>query len=286
MSNEVRPYPGFSAMLEEFQELFADWAVGGYTEHGYYLSSGAFYGDEPGAYISPSPYLRTVSDSIAIRADYARKQKLFTSSTTIDIPAIDTFCQRNGLHYRAVHHRQDDTESLIIEGTPQCFLNSELNGKLVRSRQRAQSLVPLAQKFYEWEGMKRIRFTINDENNRSRIRNSDRHPLVVYASGAHYAGYEDNEHYTYPGVSLIHFNSDGGYRNLQSEDEIIAFTIAIKACEWHTEPKLIDWSQILWNIRFDNYPNGESRLTNMPTYRAKCRFTDPAPTPRTYNDFF
>ena len=281
MSNEVRPYPGFSAMLEEFQELFAHWALYGYCEGVYHLLSGEYSRTKPRYSTDRTSCLEALSsNNIYLQAEYARRLKLFTSTSTIDISAVENFCQRNHLSYRVWDYNHTDT--LSIEGTAQAFLNSELNGKLVRSRQRAQSLVPLAQKFYEWEGMKRIRFTMNE--NKRFI--SSVHPLCVDASGARYESYSDNEGYTYSGVSLIHFHSDGGYRNLQSEDEIIAFTIAIKACEWHTEPKLIDWSQILWNIRFDNYPNGELRLKNMPTYRAKCRFTNPAPTPRTYNDFF
>jgi len=281
MSNEVRPYPGFSAMLEEFQELFAHWALYGYCEGVYHLLSGEYSCTKPRYSTEWTSCLEALSsNNIYLQAKYARKLKLFTSTSTIDISAVEDFCQRNHLCYRVWDYNHTDT--LSIEGTAQAFLSSELNGKLVRSRERARSLAPLAQKFYEWEGMKRIRFTINE--NKRFI--SSVHPLCVDASGARYEGYSDNEGYTYSGVSLIHFHSDGGYRNLQSEDEIIAFTIAVKACEWHTEPKLIDWSQILWNIRFDNYPNGELRLTNMPTYRAKCRFTDPASTPRTYNDFF
>ena len=283
MGNEVRPYPGFNAMLEEFQELFAHWALHGYCEGVYHLSSGKYSRTEPRYTTDCTSYLEVIGDNIIqIQATYDRKLKLFTSTSTIDISAVEDFCQRNQLSYRVWHYRPNDTDTLYIQGAAQAFLNSELNGKLVRSRKRAQSLVSLAQKFYEWEGMKRIRFTINE--NKRFI--SSVHPLCVDASGARYERYVDNEGYTDSGLSLIHFHSDGGYRNLQSEDEIIAFTIAVKACEWHTEPKLIDWSQILWNIRFDNYPNGELRLTNMPTYRAKCRFTDPAPAPRTYNDFF
>ena len=154
MSNEVRPYPGFSTMLEEFQDLFADWVLAGYPSADYVLPGGKYHQRKSGCWYNHDLYLNSSNSAqIQIVATYAKRTGFMFGSSTIDTSAVASFCQRNHLEYRIASH-SDRPETLFIFGTPLNFLNSELNGNLRQSQTWAQRVVPLAQKFYQWEPMK------------------------------------------------------------------------------------------------------------------------------------
>lgn len=278
MSNEVRPYPGFSAMLEEFQDLFADWVLAGYPATDCILPGGEL----PRRLSVPPHYNLYLSSSnsarIQIAAQYAKKPGFIFSSSTIDTSAVASFCQRNHLEYRIISV-SDLPETLLISGTPLDFLNSELNGNLRQSRTWAQRVVPLAQKFYQWEPMKEIVAAF-------RASNCSMSQFYIARYGLGFRDLTDDDGHTWYGKRIILFQ-DRGYRDLKTKDELVAFTLAFFSHVWRTEPHLVDWNKLFWNIRI----NEHLILNNMPRLGVHCPYTDPplkpqpAPKP-TYKDFF
>lgn len=275
MSNEVRPYPGFSAMLEEFQELFADWAVAGYPSADFVLPGGKHHQKEDRRIYDYPLYLSTSGSNFVLSARYAKESGFIFYSSTIDssaVSAIATFCKRNNLKHDIHYSRPGESfpDHLVISGTPQNFLSSELNGKLVRSRERARSLAPLAQRFYNSEIIEKIKLV---------------HPKPIgwyrFETSAYGIRYYNPNRYGEDPTSMFIFNEQG-YRNLQSEDEQIAFTLALFAHEWGIEPIRLDWDKLLWNIKTP---------LNAPRYDVYCPYTDPPRKPQpaskpTYKDFF
>lgn len=279
MSNEVRPYPGFSAMLEEFQDLFADWAVAGYPAADYVLPGGKYHQQKSGCWYHYDLYLNSSNSAqIQIVATYAKKTGFIFSSSTIDTSAVASFCQRNHLEYRIASH-SDLPETLFIFGTPLNFLNSELNGKLRLSQTWAQRVVPLAQKFYQWEPMKEIVAAF-------RASNCSMSQFYIARYGLGFRDLTDDDGHTWYGERIILFQ-DRGYRDLITEDELVAFTLAFFSHVWRTEPHLVDWNELLWNIKIDE----GLILNNMPRLNVHCPYTDPPLKPQpaskpTYKDFF
>lgn len=272
MRNEAKPCPGFDAMLEEFQDLFADWAIRGYPSADFVLPGGNTRRREKHIASYHFPLcLDAGSTWISITATYAQKPGFIFSSSTIDSSAVAAFCKRNKLEYRIASYR-DCPETLFLSGTPQNFLNSELNGRLVRSRERARSLASLAQKFYHSEVIRKVHQLHKKPLHWFRF--ECRNDWIGYKEYSDY----NREIFCRP-ETIFDFN-EHGYRELQSEDECIAFTLALFAYGWGIEPLRLDWSRLLWNIKT---PLGA------PQYNIHCPYTDPPPQPApkpTYKDFF
>ena len=280
MNNEVRPYPGFSAMLEEFQDLFADWVLAGYPSADFVLPGGKHHQQQSGTWYNHDLYLNSSNSArIQIVAEYAKKPGFIFSSSTIDTSAVASFCQRNHLEYRIASYR-DLPETLFIFGTPLYFLNSELSENFRQSRTWAQRVVPLAQKFYQWEPMKEIVAAF-------RASNCSMSQFYISQYGLGFRDLKDDDGHTWYGERIILFQ-DRGYRDLQTKDELVAFTLAFFSHVWRTKPHLVDWNKLFWNIRI----NEHLILNNMPRLDVHCPYTDPplkpqpAPPQPTYKDFF
>ena len=94
----------------------------------------------------------------------------------------------------------------------------------------------------------------------------DRTKPCVSNAGFMYKGLTDCEGYTIPGGTVYNFR-EHQYRNLETEEEIIAFTLALCARNWKTDPKGISWEHLEWYINIEHpMSDGTMELSNMPKY--------------------
>lgn len=254
-----KPCVGFDQMILDFQKIYAEWVIGGSRE----------------TPISVHRDLQCNNGHITIQKRYGIKQGTFFVHSSIDERQLKDFCVRNKLDYRIekTRNKHYNYDVLYISGSSRTFAESELNGLIGSFRERARSLQDLAQKFYESDMMKEVWEATGNIHGRDysfcsmHLWRTEPMPCVVY----------NFKHY--------------GYRDLETEEELIAFALAFCTRDWGTDPKGISWEHLDWYIDIQHDTDkGIMALHNMPKYRGiylheKTRVSDiPAPPP--LKDFF
>lgn len=253
-------HPGeFDQMIQEFRKMYAEWQVAGFPD-----TPSSVWGE-----------FTCTNGRIRIDKKYAANWGRFITRSYIDQRKLKDFCKRNGLDCIIKRHdyKYSACDEVIITGTKEAFWKSELNGQVGVYRKRARDLQDLAQKFYESDMMKEVW----------------KHSDGIHDKNTSYSLYSKHLWRINPYPCVIYNFNYYGYRDLQTEDEMIAFALAFCARDWKTDPKGISWEHLDWYLEVIHNSDGSMSL-GMPRYRGTYLHEQPkvteVPVPPLLKDFF
>lgn len=248
MSSDFVDYPGITWVIQDFEWYFAQWCYLG-AEYGKYQMKRVGI-DEPTSTFRP---LIEVSETFCSISCTYNKNSSFHQHDLIN------YAKRVGLEVRI-----SQTNSYISNGlcsvqffcrSYDTFFNCGLKRYLEENREYAQTLLPVALRFYDHHLIQDI--LQHEKNNQCYNPN-------IHIGGIRYPDSSDGDGYTFRNGPDFYFNIVG-YRNLEDEDELAAFAIAYWARKTNCDLRRINFNGFMWNPWFeyedyDYYGRGLGKL--------------------------
>ena len=242
-------YPGFRGMIREFEDVLAWWWMDGSPKKDYKVKyyEGSFETSLDASSLPRISFRRTY--------DVNYSGFLFRNKNTVEEDQLQAYCVQNGLTYNINYWSKYVSVSLCApsyEALKKCALMN----KLREIYQWLGGYLEIAQKFAANPMMEEIK----KYQQKKFLYNGQIRPW-----GISYPSTSDSEGYTSASGSFSFANC--GYRNLQSEEEMIGFMLAYSAkVNWNIEPRYLN----LYGIRWRYYYNEDmsQAITEMPSYCA------------------
>ncbi len=242
-------YPGFRGMIREFEDVLAWWWMDGSPKKDYKVKYyGGSFETSLDASTLPQIFFRRTYD-----VNYSGF--LLRDKKTVEEEQLRVYCVQNGLTYNVNYWSKYVSVSLCApsyEALKKCALMN----KLREIYQWLGGYLEIAQKFAANPMMEEIK----KYQQKKFLYNGQIRPW-----GISYPSTSDSEGYTSASGSFSFANC--GYRNLQSEEEMIGFMLAYSAkVNWNIEPRYLN----LYGIRWRYYYNEDmsQAITEMPSYCA------------------
>lgn len=261
-------YPGCQGVVRMFESVFSAWVAAGCpVDRSYYYKADGYL--TTGYSGLPSIGSTYVSWSVAnfpglFFLDQKEVQKLTNAARALGLSAKVSKVT-HGVHI------------LFKAASPEQFRSCGLNKRVVQERELVRSLIPMAQKFYDLSLIPGI-------TSRCRVFKDSppnwHNSLFSYSGGYPEMEYDrDGWHKTSDGFLFREF----GYRDLENDNELIAFIIASYChCDWHTTPQELDLSRLRWHLALGTRDGRRTMLTH-PYLADKNPHRE---QPETLRDFF
>ena len=242
-------YPGFRGMIREFEDVLAWWWMDGSPKKDYKVK---YYGGSFETSLDASTLPR-----ISFRRTYDVNYSgfLFRNKNTVEEDQLQAYCVQNGLAYK-INYWSKYVSVYLYAPSYETLKKCALMNKLREIYQWLGGYLEIAQKFAANPMMEEIK----KYQQKKFLYNGQIRPW-----GISYPSTSDSEGYTSASGSFSFANC--GYRNLQSEEEMIGFMLAYSAkVNWNIEPRYLN----LYGIRWRYYYNEDmsQAITEMPSYCA------------------
>ena len=236
-------------MIREFEDVLAWWWMDGSPKKDYKVK---YYGGSFETSLDASTLPR-----ISFRRTYDVNYSgfLLRNKKTVEEDQLRAYCVQNGLTYNVNYWSKYVSVSLCVPSY-ETLKKCALMNKLREIYQWLGGYLEIAQKFAANPMMEEIK----KYQQKKFIYNGQIRPW-----GISYPSTSDSEGYTSASGSFSFANC--GYRNLQSEEEMIGFMLAYSAkVNWNIEPRYLN----LYGIRWRYYYNEDmsQAITEMPSYCA------------------
>lgn len=261
-------YPGFRGMIKEFEDILAWWWMDGSPKRDYKVKyRGEGFDTSLDASSLPQIRFRRTYD-----VNYSGF--LLRNKNTVEEEQLRAYCVQNNLTYN-INYWSKYVSVSICAPSYEVLKKCALMKRVQEIYRWLGGYLEIAQKFAGNPMMEEIK----KYQQKNFLYNGQIMPW-----GVSYPSTSDSEGYTSASGS---FSFAGyGYRNLQSEEEMIGFMLAYCAkVQWNTEPRYLN----LYGIRWRYYDNEDMRqvITQMPRYYARdpLAYQPPAEKPP-LKDFF